>query len=188
MKYGTRSVLLCIMKTKTHRKRSRGLLLAFGILLGASLVGTSHAAVTLTQIITFDGMTNLYHYSYSIENTGTEDLILVTVPTDSSADITALSPPTGFSMTYDPSQGVVNFFEDSDLFTNQTFSPGSVITPFEFDSPFAPVAVTFTAFDVTGTEFTGSTLSPVPEPTVSLLGGLAAVAAMTRRKRNATSN
>lgn len=155
-----------------------------GLLLGASSFEQAHAAVSLTQIITFDGMTNLYRYSYSVGNTGPDDLILVTIPTDSNATLTALSPPTGFSMTYDPSQGVVSFFEDSDLFTEQTFAPGSVITPFEFDSPLAPGVVTYTAFDVTGAEFTGTTLAPVPEPSVTLLSGLASITLLARRRRN----
>lgn len=139
-------------------------------------------------MVTFDGMTQLYRYSYSVTNNEALDLILLTIPTDSAADATSISPPLGFSLTYDPSQAVINLFEDSDLFTNQTFAPASTVSPFEFNSPFAPGLVTFTAYDVSGAEFSGTTLAPVPEPSISLLAALSSVAVLARRRRHSISH
>jgi hypothetical protein len=157
--------------------------MALGILMAATSVTTTQAAVNINNTVTFDAMTNLYRYSYSIQNTGTLDLILLTIPVDSLGNLSGISAPSGFSLTFDPIAQVNSFFEDSDIFTDNTFAPGLTVAPFVFNSPLAPMTVTYTAFDISGAEFTGTTLSPIPEPSSAILGGLTIVAAMARRRR-----
>jgi hypothetical protein len=127
--------------------------------------------------------TSLYHYSYSVQNSGTDDLVLVSIPVNSASAIVGISTPIGFDLTFDPVGGWINLNEDSSILTSQTFNAGSTIAPFEFNSPLAPGNVIFSAFDAVGTEFNGTIAAPVPEPTASLLGGLVAVGAMLKRRR-----
>ncbi len=171
------------MKANYLTKRPKSLITALGIIAAAS-VTMAQAAVNVISDVTFDSMTNLYRYSYSIQNTGTLDLILLTIPADSLANVTNISPATGFSLTYDRIAEVNSFFEDNDIFTDNTFAPGLTVSPFVFNSPLAPQSVTFTAFDVSGAEFSGTTVSPIPETSSALLSGIAIIAAVARRRRN----
>lgn len=185
-----RTVQSCIpMKPIINSKRSLGALSSLGFMLAVAMAATTQAAVTITNSTTFDAGTGLYRYSYSVTNTGTEDLILLTVPTVATADLLGISAPSGFSLVYDPFVMILDIREDNDIFTNNTFAAASTVAPFVFTSPLAPGLVTFTAFDVTGTEFTGTTFSPsvaaVPEPTASLLGAISLGLALTRRRRSA---
>ncbi|NJM37156.1 MAG: hypothetical protein HC845_04380 [Akkermansiaceae bacterium] len=171
------------MKAKYLIKRTNILSVALGMIAAVS-VTTAQAAVNVISDVTFDSTTNLYRYSYSIQNTGLLDLILLTIPTDSLANVTNISPATGFSLTYDRIAQVNSFFEDNDIFTDNTFAPGLTVSPFVFNSPLAPLSVTYTAFDVSGAEFSGTTVSPIPETSSALLGGVAIIAAVARRRRN----
>ncbi len=163
-----------------HRIRCQSL--SLGILFSVASVTQTQAAATITSDVTFDSLTNLYTYSYSIQNTGLLDLILITIPVSPLANITNISPPTGFSLTYDPVAQVNALFEDNDIFTDNTFAPNTTISPFTFRSPLGPGVVTFIASDV-NEDFSGTTLSPVPEPSGIMLTGIAALAAMIRRRR-----
>lgn len=172
------------MKTNHTNSRPNRHLLALGFLLGALPLGSARGAVSVINTVTFNAGTNLYEYSYSIQNTGLLDLILISVPTSIASNVTGIASPTGFTLTFDPSQGQLNFNEDNDIFTDQTFAPSTTVSPFSFSSPLAPGSTTFTAFDVEGTEFTGTTTSPVPEPSASLLSGIAIASLMARRRRH----
>lgn len=174
----------------THPRRFAAALLLTGATAFLSVGNQAGAAVTITESVTFNPGTNLFLYSYSVMNTGTgEDIALVTIPVDPASNIMGISAPGGFELTFDPSQGWVNFNEDSSIITEQTFAAGSTVTPFEFNSTFGPVTVTYSAFDAAGTEFTGTTRTPssVPEPSAALLCGLVVgmPVLFSRRRRTA---
>lgn len=171
------------MKKKITLSQPLGHFIARCLLLGVASVFTSQAAVTLNGTFFLDTGTNLYTYSYSVENTGPLDLALISIPGSSQSNIGGISTPTGFSLTFDSFQGFISLFEDTDLFTDQTFAVGSTVSPFQFTSALSPGVVTFTAFDAEGNEFSGSTIAPVPEPSSLLLAGLALLPFSARRRR-----
>lgn len=153
------------------------------LLLGVASAITSQAAVTISSSFNLNTNTNLYTYSYSVENIGPLDLALVSIPASAAANVFGISPPVGFSLTFDPLLGFVSLIEDSDLFTDQSFVVGSTTSPFQFTSALAPGSVTYTAFDVGGNEFTGSAVAPIPEPSALILTGITFLAASARRRR-----
>lgn len=170
----------------SRRQHSRGALL-FAVGLGlAALQGHASAAVTLTGTSTFNVSTSDYTYTYSVTNTGTEDLVIVTLPVFTPLGVNNIVSPTGFLLTFDPSQKVVNFIEDNNIGTPQTFSSGSTVGTFSFNTAVGPGGLTsFLAYDATGTEYSGLAIAPVPEPSSALFGGLAAALMITRRRRSA---
>lgn len=172
-----------IMKNTTTLRPPLGHLIARCLLLGMASMLTSQAAVTLNSSFNLDSGTNLYTYSYTVENTGPQDLALISIPSSAAANIAGISTPTGFSLTFESFQGFINLTEDSDLFTDQTFAVGATLSPFQFTSALAPGTVTFTAFDAEGNEFTGSAVAPIPEPSSLLLVGLALLPVSARRRR-----
>ncbi len=171
------------MKTHPIPKHSFASKLILGVLLGNLGIHTAQAAISISANVGFSPGTAIYTYSYSITSTGTVDTILVTVPLSPAANVLSISAPAGFALTFDPVAAVLSFIEDNDLFTEQTFGNTPNVTPFTFTSPLAPMSVTFTAFDVSGTEFNGTTLAPVPEPTTTLLCTSALGLAVLRRRR-----
>lgn len=173
------------MKIHHTPKHPKSRAFALSILLGFAAAEICAAAVTITPSVAFDAGTTLYNYTYAVTNTEPDDLVLIAIQTSPAANITALSPPEGFSLTFDPSAGVISFFEDNDIFTNQTFASGSTVAPFTFSSPSAPANFTYSAYDVSGNEFTGQTIAPIPEPTSIILAGLGLATAFLRRRRNA---
>lgn len=144
----------------------------------------ARAAAVITGNATFNITTNDYTYIYSVMNTGTvEDLALVTIPVMSTLGISSVFAPTGFTLAYDPSQGWVNFIEDGSIITPETFAPGSTVGEFRFNSASMPGMVQYSAFDAAGTEFNGSVVAPVPEPSGALLTLLAGSTVLLRRRR-----
>lgn len=174
------------MNTKSKSTIARALLIPLGLMTLSGITEKAAGAAVLTSSVTFDIGTSLYQYTYSLRNTGPLDLILVSIPADPRSAVVGSSAPVGFALTFDPSGGWVNFNEDNDIFTEQTFAPSSTVAPFRFSSRLAPGTVNYTAFDTAGTEFGGTTQSPVPEPSVSLLGALLALAGVSRRSRSSS--
>ncbi len=166
------------------RRPSPGLFLALAFYTGVSSVPISRAAVVITSEVTFNAGPQNYTYSYSVTNTigSVEDLILVTIPADKMSNITGSAAPQGFEIAFDPGQGWVNLLEDSSIVTPQTFAPGTTIAPFTYTSFYPPQAVTYSAFDAAGNEFTGVTQSPIPEPSGVLLAGVALLHVLSRRR------
>ena len=168
----------------THTLRSpRGHPIARYLLLGLATAISCQAAVTVISSFTLDTNTNLYTYSYSVENTGPQDLALFSLPSSVQSNVFGVFSPMGFTQTYDPVFGFISFFEDSDLFTDQSFAVGTITSPFQFTSALAPSSVTYTAYDVAGDEFTGAAIAPVPEPSALLLAGLTILSAAASRRR-----
>jgi hypothetical protein len=146
-------------------------------------IPSAHAAAVVSANVTFNVTTSLYNYSYSVQNTGlVDDLVLISIPTDSLLGVSNIMAAPGFTLNYDPSQKWINLIEDGSILTAQTLAPGTTVTPFSYSSASGPGTVTYVAFDASGTEFNGQTLSAVPEPTGSLLCGLAALPLLRRRR------
>ncbi len=143
------------------------------------------AAAVITANVSFNAGTSKYLYSYSITNTGLmEDLALITVAGDPLGALMDTMAPSGFSLTFDSSQGSINFTEDTSIITPQTFGPGTTVTGFSYTSIFSPTSTAYSAFDSAGTEFTGFTSAPIPEPTGLTLLTLACTATALRRRRS----
>ena len=142
----------------------------------------------LTGNATFNVGPNTYTYTYSVMNSGAlDDLAIVSVPAFSPLGVTNSMAPAGFSLSYDAFGGWANFIEDGSVVTPQTFAPGSTVGPFSFTTTYRPGTVNFVAYDAAGTEYTGQTVAPIPEPATALLGGLTAAATLLRRQRRTSS-
>lgn len=163
------------------RRVARALL---GMAAASLLTSGAHAAAVVTGSAMFNTTTNDYTYSYSVMNSGPmDDLVLVSIPAFSPLGVSSIFAPSGFSLTYDMSQNWVNLIEDGSILTSETFAPGSTVSGFSFNSATAPGFVNFLAYDASGTEFTGSVVAPVPEPSGALLAVLAGAGATLRRRR-----
>lgn len=171
---------------RCHRGATRLPAVALATTLSAVLtLGVTHAQVSLPSTVAFNSGTGIYTYSYSVVNNGPDfDLAIVNVPVASASNLTNLTSPSGFSISFDSGVGIVSFFEDSDPGTLPTFSPASTRGLFSFTSAVGPASVIFDALDAVGNTFTGTTVSPVPEPgTLSLLMLAALVPAGFSRRR-----
>ena len=175
------------MKHPNTNRTARRLLAAV-CLSALAFSGGARAAAVLTGNATVNVGPNNYTYTYSVMNSGTlDDLAIVSVPAFSPLGVTNSFAPTGFSLAYDAFGGWANLIEDGSITTPQTFAPGATVGPFSFTSTYGPGPVTFVAYDAAGTEYTGQTVAPIPEPATALLGGLAAAAALVRRQRRTSS-
>ena len=169
------------------RLPSRWLLAA--VCLGSLLQGGEvRAAAVVTGGSSFNVSTGFHTYTYSVMNSGiAEDLAIISIPVFSPLGVSNVFAPTGFSLTFDPSQARVNLIEDGSILTPQTFSAGSTVGTISFDSRTGPGPATFLAYDAAGAEFTGQTVAPVPEPAGALLTSLTAAGLLLRRRRSASS-
>ncbi|MES2466646.1 MAG: hypothetical protein V4675_05045 [Verrucomicrobiota bacterium] len=148
----------------------------------AALPAAAPAAVTVTGLSSFDSGSGRYTYNYSVTNADSaEELIQVTFPVSASAALLGLTAPAGFKLTYDTIGARVNFVWDDDDFTMQTFAPDSTVSGFSFTSPVGPGLTPFIASDISQ-DYTGFTAAPVPEPSVLMLGLLAPLALLRRRR------
>lgn len=132
----------------------------------------AQAALILDATIT--GPSPHFHYEYSVENTGPEEIVIVSivgVPLGDPDIGPSLTAPAGFLASYDSGLGIVDFLADAGL-----FAAGTTVSGFSFDSFAPPGAVTFTALGSLGETFAGATEGPVgaaiPEPVSGLLLGL----------------
>ena len=154
-------------------------LLAFAF---AALPMAATASVMVTGLSTFDAGSNRYTYNYSVTNADSpEEIIQVTFPVSAAAALMGITAPTGFKLTYDTVGARVNFVWDDDDFTMQTFAPNSTVSGFSFTSPVGPAQSPFIASDISQ-DYTGFTAAPVPEPSVLMLGLLAPLAMLRRRR------
>jgi len=174
---------------KGVRTRRVARLLAAGSVLGSILLsGSAHAQqVAVTPTVTANG--SFFNYSYSVFNGAPANLVFVAFQTPllERDAATNLAAPAGFGTHFDSGDGFISFAPDDPNSPNpqQRFAPGSIVAPFTFDSPFAPLAVSFMAFDVNGIQYIGTTLAPggaaaVPEASTAVpfsallaLGGFA---------------
>lgn len=153
------------------------------VAMGLLLTQAAQAQVTVTPTVTQNG--SLFHYNYSIINGATDDLSIITLeglPMQDAA-VMNLMVPDGFVGSFDSGLGLLSFLEGT-----QAFSVNTTFSGFGYDSLFGPVDGTFSALDINGTEFRGTTLvaAAVPEPgALSLMCGFATVAAFALRRRRA---
>jgi hypothetical protein len=143
------------------------------------------ASISVIGNSVYNAVTNSHTYTYSIQNMSlTQDAVIVTLNVDRAAAIIGLSSPMGFSLTYDPFVNVVNFTEDADISTPQSFGPGMTIGTFSFTSPVGPGMASYSAFDSAGSEFMGLVTAPIPEPATAGLGILGGLLVGFRRRRS----
>jgi hypothetical protein len=163
-------------------KTSTSLLLGAVAVLG--LRCSASAAAVLSGSATFNVSTSDYTYTYSVMNDGlTDELVIVSIPVFSPLGISNIFAAPGFSLTYDPVGRWVNFIEDGNIVTPESFAPGSTVEPFRFNSATAPGNVMYLAYDAGGEASGGVIAAPVPETSTALLGMLAGAAFTLRRRR-----
>ena len=145
----------------------------------------SHAALFLNGTVT--PLTGSYWYEVSVQNTGPEDYVIVSIPDAPLADPLidpSLTGPADFLTNYDDGLGYVAFVEDTDL-----FAAGKLFGPFSFESLAGPGQAfsTFEALTTVGDPITGPIQwVVVPEPaaaTVAVALGLFSGALIWRRRR-----
>ncbi len=115
-----------------------------------------------------------FHYNYSVTNNSPLDLSVVTISLFSSPlAIQNLVAPTGFNTNFDVRLGLLDFLENT-----RSFTMGTTVSGFQFDSPFGPNTSSFTALALNSNgglvSFAGQTLAPqvttpVPEPSTFVL-------------------
>lgn len=163
--------------------------LTFG-LLALIIPLASHAALFLNGTVT--PLAGSFRYDLSVQNTGPEDYVLVSITDAPLADPLidpSLSGPAGFLTAYDDGLGFVDFLEDTDL-----FAAGSVSGPFSFESLAGP-GPAFSIFEAytTGLDLTTGRIqwTVVPEPaaaTAIVALGLLSGALIWRRRNFGASN
>ena len=156
-------------------KNVLGLIRKCGAALGfLAMAQAAHAGLIVESAVSALGG-GLFHYDFSIENSGPTDVLIVSILNAPLADPdidASLMTPAGFSANYDPGLGIVDFLEDTAL-----FSVGPKLSGFGFDSAAGPVSSffdVFTALDLNGHELTGQ-VAHIPEPTtlaLIVLGGV----------------
>ena len=148
---------------------------------------SAHAQVVTPTVTTLAG--GIYHYDYSIMNTGTTDLFDVSIHVHPGANqVFSVMAPIGFTASYDSGLGLVDFLENTN-----SFATGQAISGFTYDSSLAPKSSTFDAnFAPTSggiTTTSGSTLAAtVPEGSslpllCSGLGALGVLVFKSKRRR-----
>lgn len=175
------------MKTNTTARPTRFIFL-IPIVTALGYIATSGhapAAVTISSNVSFES--GIYTYSYSVTNFGTTfDLATIDFPIALGAVIGALSAPTGFGIISDGAPvNLISLFEDSDATTTATFAPDTTIGTFRFESSTPPSLVNFSALDVSGDIYTGTTQSAIPEPSSLLFLASTVLPLLTRRHRRA---
>ncbi|OHB74976.1 MAG: hypothetical protein A2W31_11925 [Planctomycetes bacterium RBG_16_64_10] len=156
------------------------------ILLLMIAVPASRASLLVEATVT--PLVGSFQYDFSIENTGPDDVVIVSIVDAPLADPIidpTLVTPVGFFGSYDSGLGVVDFLEDTELFAAGTTTGG-----FSFQSLSGP-SNSFTVFEALtplGGFITGSVnQTVVPEPaalTICCALGLAVVATWRHSKRN----
>jgi len=143
-------------------KKALGILVMFCIL---AVSGMAHAALNVSAVVSPAGG-GLFHYVFTIQNTGPDDVAIVSVdaPVNDLYIDPSLSAPAGFIASYDPGLGFVDFLEDTDL-----FAAGTIVDGFAFDSSSGPADGSFQTFEaltVNGDKITGNVTLVSDEPAV----------------------
>lgn len=135
--------------------------------------------LSVTPNVTFNMGTSLYSYNYTVSNVGPDEVFAITLGANPFGPNTLMNlmAPTGFQITYDSGNGLFSFLADSNSFT-----AGSMISGFTFNSAYAPGGATFDAVGASG-EYFGPSMAPVPEPSSILLGLLALPVIYLLRRR-----
>ena len=153
-------------------KNVLGLIRKCGAALGfLAMAQVAHAGLIVESAVSGGGP---FHYEFSIENSGPEEFAILSLnaPTFDPLIAASLVVPMGFLGSYDSGLGIVDFLEDTAL-----FSVGPKLSGFGFDSAAGPVSSffdVFTALDSNGNELTGQ-VAHIPEPTtlaLIVLGGV----------------
>jgi hypothetical protein len=158
--------------------------LTWVILVGAALVPSQAAHA---QVSVVGNRTGSFTYTFSVINSTSVALAALSLDIPVNSTLTNLTAPTGFFIAYDPNPaldgslpGRVDFLEDADPLTLQSFDAFTTIAGFSFESASSFAPSTYVGLNINGTEyqpgpggvvFPGSTvLVAAPEPgTLSLL-------------------
>lgn len=174
-------------------KLRSGLVAGVFLAAGVAQMNASSMSLDVTYTSTFLPADGVYEYNFSVANCLEDDAFLVTLTDAPDENLigSTLSAPTGYSFSYDPSFGLIDFLEGDDPNTALSFSPGSTVTDFTFRSAAAP-GTAFTTFeaiidDANFSTVTGQTtqVAMVPEPSSSVLLLGATLAFSIRRRRAA---
>jgi hypothetical protein len=168
--------------------RSAALRLAAYIAAGAiGLAGSAQAQVIVSDTVTQSG--GLYHYDYTVTNDSASDLLFLDIaaPPDPTAVQNPMAPA-GYDISFDSGLGLVSLLEDTDPFFNPQFFGPTPVSGFTYDSPFAPMDTTFTAYteDVNNNLVVLASGSVVPEPGAAsayLICGATGALLLRRRQR-----
>ncbi|MBI3886360.1 MAG: PEP-CTERM sorting domain-containing protein [Opitutae bacterium] len=148
------------------------------------LLPAARAQFTVQSTVTPGAGT--FHYDYTISNQTATDVSSVTLeglPLGASTVLNLTAPAT-FVAFFDTGLGLLTFQEGS-----ASFTAGSTVSGFGFDSSFGPGTSAFSAVDINGGSLSGSTLSAVPEPaTNALIGAVLALGFVLWRKHCSASS
>ena len=134
----------------------------------------------MVDIFFTDVGAGFYKYDLTITNTGSDNIVLLTIEDAPSNDLriaSSLTAPAGFAASYDATS--IDFLENT-----QSFTAGSVRTGFSFESAAAPGSA-FNVFSGLTSEGVPVTVTStlVPEPASALLGALGLMTLVSRRRR-----
>ncbi|MBK1834533.1 PEP-CTERM sorting domain-containing protein [Roseibacillus ishigakijimensis] len=146
---------------------------------------TSPASTIIANLVYTDQGDGSYLYELTITNDCPEDVFtfdFTDVPANDSILGPSLTIPMGFDGDYDASTPALGFFGDSELFmAGETYSGFSFLSNAAPNTAFTMFQASTFADDITGSV----TISPVPEPSSSLLAGLVFGASILLRRRPA---
>lgn len=159
---------------------------SLGLLAGACLLASVAEAGLFVDLSASAIGGGAYEYAASVSNTGPQDVAIVSLvdaPLNDPLISASLSAPAGFSTSYDPGLGFLDFLADL------SFAAGSTVGGFSFQSLAAPGASfsLFEALTVDGDKLTGRVRYPgisVPDSGNSLAAlsvGMVVLGAARRR-------
>lgn len=133
-------------------------------LTGITLLPSQIAHAQVSIVGTRTGSLGSFTYSFDIINNTSVDLAALSLDIPTNSILTNFVAPTGFFIAYDPNPaldgslaGRVDFLEDADPLTPQTFAAFSTIMGFRFDS-----ATSFSPSTYVGLNINGAAYQPGP--------------------------
>ena len=160
-KEGAESIHRTLMKPPQHSRHRP----VFGALLIALVLAVTTARAALMVDLTTSPLGGgIYQYTFTIANTGPDDVAIVSIVDAPLADPLidpTLTWPVGFLASYDGGLGFVDFLEGTSL-----FSVGTSFSGFSFQSEAVPgfYFTEFTALTVNGEQLSGSVNQTITVP------------------------
>ncbi len=163
-------------------------------------IQTAHAQVDITGT-----RTGAFVYTFSVFNGGAAPLAALSLDIPVNSALTNLIAPTGFLIVYDADPaldgslpGRIDFLEDADPFTPQSFDIATLISGFSFESTSSFAPSTYESLDINGMSYVPppggvifpgtTTLTAAPEPGTLALLTLAGLPTALLLRRNRRGN